>query len=104
MRRRALSPADLEEESVSKHFEFCYDDWAMANLAKHAGLSADCSTLVERSKTYKNNWDPKSGFMRAKLNDGAFATPFDPIEMGHSKKWRDYTESNAWQTTFGIQA
>jgi predicted alpha-1,2-mannosidase len=23
--------------------------------------------------------------------------------MGHSKKWRDYTESNAWQTTFGIQ-
>jgi predicted alpha-1,2-mannosidase len=23
--------------------------------------------------------------------------------MGHSKKWRDYTESNPWQTTFGIQ-
>jgi predicted alpha-1,2-mannosidase len=23
--------------------------------------------------------------------------------MGHSKKWHDYTESNAWQTTFGIQ-
>jgi hypothetical protein len=21
--------------------------------------------------------------------------------MGHSKKGRDYTESNAWQTTFG---
>ncbi len=96
-------PADLEGESVSKHFEFCYDDWAMANLAKHAGLSSDCSTLVERSKTYKNNWDPASGFMRAKLNDGAFATPFDPIDMGHTKKWRDYTESNAWQTTFGIQ-
>jgi len=23
--------------------------------------------------------------------------------MGHSRKWRDYTESNAWQTTFGVQ-
>ena len=23
--------------------------------------------------------------------------------MGHSKRWRDYTESNAWQTSFGIQ-
>ena len=100
---RGFIPADLEGESVSKHFEFCYDDWAMANLAKHAGLSSDCSTLVERSKTYKNNWDPTSGFMRAKLSDGAFATPFDPIDMGHTKKWRDYTESNAWQTTFGIQ-
>lgn len=96
-------PADLEGESVSKHFEFCYDDWAMANLAKHSGLASDCSTHVERSKTYKNNWDAETGFMRAKLDDGAFATPFDPIDMGHMKRWRDYTESNAWQTTFGIQ-
>lgn len=96
-------PADVEGESVSKHFEFCYDDWAMANLAKHVGLTTDCSALVERSKTYKNNWDPATGFMRAKLSDGAFATPFDPIDMGHTRKWRDYTESNAWQTTFGIQ-
>ena len=43
----------------------------------------------------------------AALVDGGeapeWATPFDPIEMGHSKKWRDYTESNAWQATFGIQ-
>ena len=23
--------------------------------------------------------------------------------MGHFGKWRDYTESNAWQTTFGVQ-
>ena len=102
-REMGYIPADKEGESVSKHFEFCYDDWAMANLAKHGGLLSDCSTLVERSKTYKNNWDPKTGFMRAKLTDGAFATPFDPIDMGHTKKWRDYTESNAWQTTFGIQ-
>ena len=42
-------------------------------------------------------------FCAPKLKDGSWAVPFDPIEMGHSKKWRDYTESNAWQTTFGIQ-
>ena len=23
--------------------------------------------------------------------------------MGHSKQWHDYTESNSWETTFGIQ-
>ena len=41
--------------------------------------------------------------MEPKLENGHWATPFDPIEMGHSKRWRDYTESNAWQTSFGIQ-
>jgi predicted alpha-1,2-mannosidase len=29
--------------------------------------------------------------------------PFNPIDLGHSSKWHDYTESNAWQTTFGVQ-
>lgn len=39
--------------------------------------------------------------MQPKLENGDWAQPFDAIEMGHSKQWRDYTESNAWQTTFG---
>ncbi len=41
--------------------------------------------------------------MRPKLEDGSWTTPFNPIDMGHSKKWRDFTESNSWQTTFGVQ-
>ncbi len=102
-RERGYIPADVEQESVSKHFEFCYDDWAIANLAKHTGDTAACDERIKLSKGYKNNWDPQTGFMRAKLNDGAFATPFNPIDMGYKKHWRDYTESNAWQTTFGIQ-
>ena len=42
-------------------------------------------------------------FLRAKMKDGSWATPFDPLEMGHTNKYRDYTESNAWQTAFGVQ-
>ena len=34
------------------------------------------------------------------LSNGKWAEPFDPKEMGHTKKWRDYTESNSWQATF----
>jgi predicted alpha-1,2-mannosidase len=59
--------------------------------------------LAERSKNYRNYYDKSVGFMRPKLEDGNWTTPFRPIDLGHSKKWRDYTESNAWQATFGIQ-
>ena len=34
---------------------------------------------------------------------GRWSEPFNPIEMGHSKKWRDYTESDPWETTFTVQ-
>lgn len=96
-------PADLEEESVSKVLEYDYDDWAVAHVAGKLGDGETAKLLLERSRNYLHQWDGTTGFLRAKLQDGSWATPFDPIEMGHSKKWRDYTESNAWQTTFGIQ-
>jgi predicted alpha-1,2-mannosidase len=96
-------PADLEEESVSKTLEYDYDDWAIAHVAEKLEDRENAKLLIERSRNYRHYWDSSTGFLRAKLNDGSWAVPFDPIEMGHSKKWRDYTESNAWQTTFGIQ-
>ena len=110
-RKMHYIPADLESESVSKTFEYCYDDWAIAHVAKKLGKNDDASFLRQRSLNYKNYFDPAIQFMRPKFADGTWAgsseghgpTPFNPIDLGHSNKWRDYTESNAWQTTFGIQ-
>jgi predicted alpha-1,2-mannosidase len=96
-------PCDLEEESVSKTLEYGYDDWAIAHVADHLGDASNAALLRKRSRNYRNYWDASTGFLRPKFENGSWAVPFDPIEMGHSKKWRDYTESNAWQTTFGIQ-
>lgn len=96
-------PADLEEESVSKTLEYDYDDWAIAHVATKLGDRENAKLLFARSLNYRHYWDASTGFLRAKLRDGSWAVPFDPIELGHSKKWHDYTESNAWQTTFGIQ-
>ena len=96
-------PADREEESVSKTFEYCYDDWAIAHVAKKLGKEQDAALLRQRSTNYRNYFDTSTGFMRPKLENGSFTAPFNPIDMGHMKKWRDYTESNAWQTTFGVQ-
>ena len=102
-RKMNYIPADLEEESVSKTFEYCYNDWAIAHVARKLGHTDDAAFLTQRSKNYRNYFDRSTMFMRPKLADGSFTSPFNPIDLGHSKKWRDYTESNAWQTTFGVQ-
>jgi len=96
-------PADLAEESVSTAFEYCYNDWATAHVAKKLGHSDVAARLSERSLNYRNYFDPTRQFMVPKLADGSWATPFAPNMLGHSSKWRDYTESNPWQTTFGVQ-
>jgi predicted alpha-1,2-mannosidase len=110
-RKLHFIPADLEPESVSKTFEYCYDDWAIAHVAKKLHKLDVASMLVERSTNYRNYFDKSIGFIRPKFEDGTWAgssegngpTPFNPIDLGHFEKWRDYTESNAWQTTFGVQ-
>lgn len=102
-RKLGYIPCDREEESVSKTMEYVYDDWAVAHIAKASGQLDEYKLLIERSKSYKNLFDPGAGFIRPRLENGQWAEPFDPTEMGHSKQWRDYTESNPWETTFSIQ-
>jgi len=99
-RKMGYIPCDLEEEAVSKTLEYAYDDWAVAHLARAAGRQDDYKLLLQRSRNYKHTFDGSITFMRGRLADGKWADPFDPRGMGHSKKWRDFTESNSWQATF----
>lgn len=93
-------PSDKEGEAVSKTLEYAYDDWAMAHFAERLGKNADARALRARSRNYRHVFDRKLAFMRPRGADGKWLQPFDPIEMGHSDKWRDYTESNPWVATF----
>jgi predicted alpha-1,2-mannosidase len=99
-RKLGFIPCDLEDEAVSKTLEYAYDDWAVAHLARAAGSEEEYRQLLERSRNYKNVFDPSITFMRGRFADRSWASPFDPRGMGHSKKWRDFTESNSWQATF----
>jgi predicted alpha-1,2-mannosidase len=102
-RTKGYIPANKEEESVSKTLEYNYGDWACSHVAEKVGAHEDAAIQRKRSTNYRNLFDPETQFIRAKLSDGKWTEPFDPIDMGHTDKYRDYTESNAWQTTFGIQ-
>jgi predicted alpha-1,2-mannosidase len=102
-RKLGYIPSDKEEEAVSKTMEYSYDDWAVAQVAQAVGELDDQKLLIERAKNYKNLFDSSTGFMRPRFENGEWTDPFDPTEMGYSKKWRDYTESDPWQTTFTVQ-
>jgi len=93
-------PSDTVEEAVSKTLEYAYDDWAMATLAEAAGATDDAKILRERSRNYRNLFDREIGFMRPRSADGRWIEPFDPRAMGHTTRWKDFTECNSWQATF----
>ncbi|SFF72903.1 alpha-1,2-mannosidase, putative [Novosphingobium sp. CF614] len=93
-------PADRIFESVSRVLEYSYDDYAAAGLADAAGDTARAAYLRRRSGNWRNVFDPATGFARPRLADGTWAEPFTPNGIGHSPRWRDFTESNSWQATF----
>ncbi len=99
-RKLGYIPSDKEDEAVSKTLEYAYDDWALAHLADAAGAHEDAQHLRERSRNYRNVFDRKLSFVRPRGSDGNWLEPFNPRAMGHSDKWRDFTESNAWEATF----
>jgi predicted alpha-1,2-mannosidase len=100
-RAMGFIPADRELESVSKLIEYGYCDWACSRVADLVGNTADAKLQRERSKNYRHLFDEKTQFIRAKLINGHWTEPFDPIE--YVDAYSVYTESNAWQTTFGVQ-
>ncbi len=91
-------PGDMYKESVNLTLDFAYGDYCIAQVAKAVGETETEKEYLERAKRYKNLYDPKTGFMRAKDVNGSFIEPFDPYCWG-----RDYTEASAWQTLFSVQ-
>ncbi|MDR0543327.1 MAG: GH92 family glycosyl hydrolase, partial [Dysgonamonadaceae bacterium] len=88
-------PADTERQSVAQGLEFAYNDWLIAQFAKSLGEEADYAHYAKLAENYKNYYDPATGFMRGKLLDGSWRTPFDPRHSDHNND--DYCEGNAWQ-------
>ena len=96
-------PAEKERESASKTLEFAYDDYCLSQFARALGHKAEADKFAERAGFFKNVMDKQSGFVRGKLGDGTWRTPFDPTEvLNGGKPNGDFTEANAWQYTFFV--
>ena len=95
-KKNGFIAANDEPESVSKTLEYAYDDWCIAQMAKDLGKEEDYLRFIERAQSYKNIFDPNTGFMRAKMNHSWFE-PFNPSEVNFN-----YTEANSWQYSFYV--
>ncbi|RYE11609.1 MAG: glycoside hydrolase family 92 protein, partial [Sphingobacteriaceae bacterium] len=91
-------PADSTVESVAKGLEYAISDNSIAMMAKQMGNTADYEYFYKRGQNYRRYFDPKTRFMRAKLNENQFRTPFSPFQSRHEVG--DYTEGNGWQYTW----
>jgi predicted alpha-1,2-mannosidase len=82
---------------VTKTLEYAYDDHALSLLAKEMNDMEHYNDLKKRSKNYANVFDKSTKFMRGKLADGSWITPFNPEFPYYEYMYR---EANAWNVSF----
>jgi predicted alpha-1,2-mannosidase len=92
-------PFDVKKsENAAKTLEYAYDDFAIYNLGRALGKpESEIGIYAKRSMNYKNLFDPSTGLMRGKNQDGTFQSPFSPFKWGGA-----FTEGNSWHYTWSV--
>lgn len=85
-------------ENAARTLEYAYDDFCIYQLAKALGRpKKEIELYAKRSQNYRNLFDPSSGLMRGKNEDGGFQSPFNPFKWGDA-----FTEGNSWHYTWSV--
>lgn len=77
---------------ASHTLEYSFSSYAVGQLARALGRTEEYSLLMRQASYYKNLFDPGTGFIRPKKEDGSFPENFDPM-----KAWDGFQEGNAYQ-------
>jgi predicted alpha-1,2-mannosidase len=87
--------------AVSRAVEYSGNDFALYQVAKGLGKTAEANKYLNRSRNWRNHWNPNatsnghSGFVVPRLANGSFV-PQDPLSCGGCY-WGDaYYEDNPW--------
>ena len=95
--RLGYVPCDKYPYSVSTTMDYAYDDFCVAQVARHLGKHGDADLLLKRAGSYRHLFDPATGFMRARKATGEFAAPFEEFRWGGA-----YIEGGPWQHVFNV--
>jgi predicted alpha-1,2-mannosidase len=92
---------------ASTTLEYCFSDWALAQMARRLRKDADFQEFSRRASFYRNLFDTTSQFIRPRRVNGSWLTPFDPLQTEGSGSWGGsggpgYVEGNAWQYTWFV--
>ncbi len=109
----ALHPGEKEEFTEVGPFEqrqavavttaASYDDWCIAQLAKHLGKDEDYRFFRDRSYNYRNVFNKETNFFHPKDKDGTFIEPFDYIFSGGIGARAYFDENNAWTYNWDVR-
>ncbi len=92
-------PYDVNiNENAARTLEYAYDDWCIYQLLKKANASDSLQAVYKnRAMNYTNLFDKESGWMRGRLENGAFQKPFNPLKWGDA-----FTEGNSMHYTWSV--
>lgn len=82
--------------TVSNTMEYAYDDWCLGQMAKILGKEDEYRFFDQRSDNWNNLFDPESGFIRPKDENGDWVEPFDPYHTP------GFTEGNAFNYSWFV--
>ncbi|MGN1346635.1 MAG: glycoside hydrolase family 92 protein, partial [Eubacteriales bacterium] len=89
-------------QCLSVTLEHAYDDWCIAQLARHLGKDEDYERFMKRSQNYRNIYNREIGFMAPKNASGEWIKGYDPVQGG-GQGGRDYfAECNAYTFNFSV--
>ncbi|WP_443072417.1 GH92 family glycosyl hydrolase [Streptomyces sp. RPT161] len=85
-------PGDFDyDHGPSATLEYALSDAALSTMAHRLGHEADARRYLARGQNYRNIFDQRTGFFRARDPQGVFTGPADP------KKSVGFHEGTAWQ-------
>ncbi len=89
---------------VDKTLEYSWDDYALAQFAKKLGKDEDYRLFLARAHNYTNVYDPSTGFMRGRNEDGSWISPCDPCEPYYNYMMKEATGwQNFWLVPHDVQ-
>jgi len=91
-------PFDKSGSGSSITLEYSYDDWTVYNTALRMGNNTVAETYKKRALNYRNVFDPQLQFVRARLSNGDWKTPFSLLDT-HGQ---GFIEGNSWNYSFYV--
>lgn len=92
-----------KRQAVAVTLEHAYDDACLALLAEDLRYGDRAQEFENRALNYKNVYNPATGFMAPKRQDGTWVEPFDPKKSSGPGCREYFAEVNSWTYSFHVQ-
>jgi len=87
----------FHQDGAAQTLEYAYQDFALSEMAKALGKTADHRLFRQRAENYRNLWNEQLGWMWVKDKNGLWKSPADILAYGGG-----WVEGNAAQYTWFV--